>query len=65
MLLTSRPYDLGWMKQLLWDPWEAAGGNHPLIDIINFRSMDNPAFPREEYLRAQGTAAGLEILDEV
>ena len=35
--LTSRPYTLGWMKQLLWDPWKAAQRNHPQIDIINFR----------------------------
>ena len=49
VLLTSRPYTLGWMKQLLWDPWQAAGRNHPTIDIINFRSIDNPAFPKEEY----------------
>jgi hypothetical protein len=37
------------MKQLPWDPWQAAGRNHPTIDIINFRSIDNPAFPKEEY----------------
>ena len=55
VLLTSRPYDLGWMKQLLWDPWLAAKRNHPDIDIINFRSIDNPAFPKEEYYRAKRT----------
>ena len=53
VLLTSRPYDLGWMKQLLWDPWEAKNRNHPDIDIINFRSIDNPAFPAKEYYRAK------------
>ena len=53
ILMTSRPYTLGWMKQLLWDPWEGAGRNHSTIDIINFRSIDNPAFPREEYERAK------------
>ena len=42
------------MKKLLWDPWEAANRNHPTIDIINFRSIDNPAFPRKEYNRAKG-----------
>ena len=41
------------MKQLLWGPWEAAKRNHPTIDIINFRSTDNPAFPKEEYYRAK------------
>jgi hypothetical protein len=55
VLMTSRPYDLGWMKQLLWDPWEAAHRNHPDIEVVNFRSIDNPAFPREEYERAKAT----------
>jgi hypothetical protein len=55
VLLTSRPYDLGWMKQLLWDPWRAAGRNHSDIDVIHFRSIDNPAFSREEYDRAKET----------
>jgi hypothetical protein len=55
VLMTSRPYDLGWMKQLLWDPWEAAHRSHPDIEVVNFRSIDNPAFPREEYERAKAT----------
>jgi hypothetical protein len=53
VLLTTRPYNLGWLKQLLWDPWEAAGRNHPDIDVVNFRSIDNPAFPAKEYYRAK------------
>ena len=62
MLLTSRPYDLGWMKQLLWDPWDAAGRNHPDIDVVHFRSIDNPAFPREEYYRAKETMPAWKFL---
>jgi hypothetical protein len=53
VLLTSRPYDLGWMKQMLWDKWIKANRNHPEIDVINYRSIDNPAFPAEEYYRAK------------
>ena len=53
VLLTTRPYDLGWLKQKLYDPWEKAGKSHPEIDVINFRSIDNPAFSREEYERAR------------
>ncbi len=62
VLLTSRPYTLGWMKQLLWDPWERAGKNHPDIDIINFRSIDNPAFPRAEYFRAKAEMPAWKFL---
>jgi hypothetical protein len=54
-LLTTRPYDLGWIKQKLYDLWEQAKKNHPYIDIINFRSIDNPSFPRAEWDRAKKT----------
>lgn len=52
-LLTSRPYDMGWLKQKIHDPWQAAGGNHPEIDLIRFDSTENPAFPRDEFERAK------------
>lgn len=52
-LITSRPYSLGWMKQKLYDPWEASGHNHKQIKVINFDSRMNPAFPVEEYERAK------------
>ncbi len=53
VLITTTPYDLGWLKQKLYDPWKAAGENHPLIDVIRFDSTENPAFPREEFERAR------------
>lgn len=53
VLMTTTPYYLGWLKQLFWDVWEKSNGNHPEIDIIRFPSIANPAFPREEYDRAQ------------
>lgn len=55
-LITTTPYDLGWLKQRLWDPWQearAAGRDHPDIDIVSFESIANPAFPRAEYDRAR------------
>jgi hypothetical protein len=52
-LITTTPYNLGWLKQKLWDPWEAAGGNHPEIDIIRFDSTENPSFPPAEFERAR------------
>lgn len=52
-LITTTPYDLGWLKQKLFDPWQAANGKHPLIDVIRFDSTENPAFPRAEFERAR------------
>ena len=51
-------YNLGWLKQLFWDAWLAAGRNHTRIDIVHFRSIDNPAFPRAEYDRAKAEMPG-------
>ncbi len=45
-------YDMGWVKSRLYDPWEQAKGRHPEIDVIQFDSTENPAFPAEEYERA-------------
>jgi hypothetical protein len=49
-LITTTPYDLGWLKQRLYDPWKAGD---PDIDVIRFESVENPAFPREEFERAK------------
>ena len=53
ILITSTPYNLGWLKSQIHDPWKAAHGNHPEIDVINFDSRSNPSFPKEEYERAR------------
>lgn len=50
MLLTTTPYDLGWLKQRLWD---RAQQGDPDIDVIRFDSTENPAFPQEEFERAK------------
>ncbi len=47
ILITTTAYDLGWIKQRIYDEWERAKRNHPDIDVINFDSTENPAFPRE------------------
>lgn len=44
VLYTTTPYYVGWLKKTLHD--KADGVN---IDLINFRSCDNPAFSRAEY----------------
>lgn len=52
-LLTTTPYDLGWLQSDFYDPWAAAGGDHPEIDVINFPSIANPRFSRDEFERAR------------
>ena len=51
ILVTTTPYDLGFLKQRFFDPWEAAGRDHPEIDIISWKSIANPTFPLDEYNR--------------
>lgn len=50
VLYTTTPYYIGWLKKELHDK---ADGLH--IDVINFRSVDNPAFSREEYEERRAT----------
>lgn len=52
-LITTTPYDLGYLYTEYWEPWEKAGGDHPDIDIINFPSYMNPSFPMESYEKAR------------
>jgi len=46
VLLTTSIYDLGWLKQQIYDPWKQ--GEHE-IDVIQFSSKDSPFFPEAEY----------------
>lgn len=50
ILITTTPYDLGWLKTKLYDPWKSG---EPLIEWINFESRDNPLFPTTEWERAK------------
>ncbi|QPC81048.1 terminase [Phototrophicus methaneseepsis] len=54
-LVTTTPYNLGWMKQRLHDPVQRANGKHPEIDLINFPSTANPKFSETEMRRARET----------
>ncbi len=49
-LLTTTPYNRGWLKQQLWDKWKAGD---PTIEVSRFESLMNPAFPAEEWERAR------------
>lgn len=51
-LITTTPYNMGWLKQQVYD--RAIGGD-PDYAVVNFKSSDNPSFPRDEYERAKRT----------
>ncbi len=55
VLITTTPYSLGWLKQQVYDRWQAGNQTY---DVINFRSIDNPAFPRQEYDDARASLPG-------
>jgi hypothetical protein len=52
ILITTTLYGLGWLKTDIYDPWVAGD---PDIDVIQFDSIENPAFPVSEYKRMQDT----------
>jgi hypothetical protein len=52
VLGTTTPYNFGWLKTEIYDRWRAGDKDYA---VIQFRSLDNPAFPREEYDRAKRT----------
>ncbi len=49
-LITTTIYNLGWLKQQVYDRWLAGDQDY---EVVNFPSVENPAFPREEYERAR------------
>jgi hypothetical protein len=66
VLITTTPYTLGWLRNLLFEPWrrcqrrlcsckdkDEPDHSHPYIDVVQFRSIENPCFPREEYERTK------------
>ena len=58
VLITTTPYNFGWLYRKIYLPWERArreGKDHPSIEVVQFDSVANPAFPREEWEEAQRT----------
>lgn len=49
---TTTPYNLGWLKQQVFDRWRAGDKDY---NVIQFKSTMNPRFPVEEYERAKRT----------
>src|SRR5262249_10962745 len=55
ILITTTPYAItGWLKDVVFDPWRRLrqrGLPHPEIEVVQFRSTLNPAFPEDEFER--------------
>lgn len=49
-LMGTTPYNLGWLKQEVYDRWKAGDKDY---DVIQFESIMNPSFPRDEFERAR------------
>ncbi len=52
VLITTTPYTLGWLKNELHD--KAKAGD-PDIELVQFESVMNPAFPRSEFERMRAS----------
>jgi len=55
VLGTTTPYNLGWLKQEIYDPWENGADD---IDVVSFASIINPAFPKREFNRVKARMQG-------
>ena len=52
VLAGTTPYNLGWLKTQIYDKWRNGDTD---IQVVQFKSTMNPAFPMEEYERARRT----------
>lgn len=50
ILITTTPYNNGWLKTEFYDKWKAG---LPEYRVVQFASAENPAYPREEFERAR------------
>lgn len=48
----TTPYNLGWLKTQIFDRWTRGDSD---IQVVQFKSIMNPVFPRAEYRRAKNT----------
>ena len=51
-LITTTPYDLGWLAQKIYFPW-LKNGTTDEIEVIRFESRDNPIFPQASWDKAK------------
>lgn len=50
VLGSTTPYNLGWLKTQVYDRWRNGDTDY---QVVQFKSIMNPAFPRAEYDRAK------------
>lgn len=50
ILITTTPYDLGWLKTRIWNRRKRKGGD---IRVVRFDSTENPLYPKAVYERAR------------
>jgi hypothetical protein len=55
VLGTTTPYNLGWLKQQVFDKWQRGAGE---FEVIQYASTMNPNFPAEEFERARESLPG-------
>lgn len=53
VLITTTPYNLGWLKTEVFDRWKAGDRDY---EVVQFPSILNPAYPKEEFERAKATS---------
>jgi hypothetical protein len=58
ILITTTPYNLGWLKQEIVDK-DGSGG----IEVVNFPSVENPSFPERGIQRPRRNNARVEVQD--
>ena len=52
ILITTTPYALNWLYREFYKRWQEGDLDY---DVIQFASVENPAFPKEEFERAKRT----------
>lgn len=52
VLGTTTPYNMGWLKTEIYDRWRKKDQDY---EVVQFKSIENPTFPRAEYNRAKAT----------
>jgi PBSX family phage terminase large subunit len=52
VFLSTTPYSINWLRTDFYEQWKKGNKDY---DVIQFRSVDNPYFPQEEFDRVKDT----------